>query len=169
MTGTTLAALRVLGVVGAFMLAETWRSRANERRLLARGAVEPPDDVYAIMAPAYPGCFAVMTAEAIVRHAASPTVAAGMAVFVAAKALKYWAIASLGERWTFRVLVPPDAPLIRTGPYRWLRHPNYLAVAGEIAGVALVLGTPVSGVLCVIGFGWLMRRRVAIEERMLDA
>ncbi len=65
------------------------------------------------------------------------------------------------------MLVPPGAPLVAAGPYRWLRHPNYLAVAGEIAGAALLVGAFVSGALVLVGFGWLMRRRIAVEERAL--
>ena len=56
----------------------------------------------------------------------------------AAKALKFWAIASLGTRWTYKVLVMPGLPLVPTGPYRWLRHPNYVGVVGELVAMALM-------------------------------
>lgn len=88
-------------------------------------------------------------------------------MFGLAKALKGWAISSLGTRWTFRVLVPPGDRLVASGPYRFLRHPNYLAVGGEIAGAALLVGAFFSGVVFLAGFGWLMRRRIAVEERAL--
>jgi methyltransferase len=88
-------------------------------------------------------------------------------VFTAAKALKYWAIASLGERWTFRVLVPPGAASITAGPYRWLSHPNYVAVAGEIAGCALAMHAIVTGPVAFVGFGLLMLRRIKVEEAAL--
>ena len=55
-------------------------------------------------------------------------------VFAGAKALKWWAIDTLGGAWTFRVIVVPDAPLVARGPYRWLRHPNYVGVLGEFIG-----------------------------------
>jgi len=93
--------------------------------------------------------------------------AAGLVVFAAAKALKYWAIASLGPRWTFRVLVPPGSARTVSGPYRWLAHPNYVAVTGELAGVAVAMHALVSGPLAVAGFGWLMLRRISIEEKAL--
>jgi methyltransferase len=89
-------------------------------------------------------------------------------VFVVGKTLKYWAIASLGRRWTFRVLVPPDARLVTTGPYRYLRHPNYVGVAGELVGAAFMAHAPLTGVLAVLGFGALMLARIRIEERALD-
>jgi methyltransferase len=84
-----------------------------------------------------------------------------------AKALKFWAIQSLGRFWTFRVLVVPGAPLVTSGPYRYMRHPNYVAVAGEIVGVAVMCGAPILGALCLLVFGALMLRRVAVEERAL--
>ena len=118
---------------------------------------------------AYPACFVAMAVEGA-SSAASPGIraVAGGAVFVAAKALKCWAIASLGTRWTFRVLVLPGVPLVTRGPYRWLRHPNYLAVVGELLGFAVVVGAPVTGVLSVIGFGALMLRRIRVEDSALD-
>ena len=88
-------------------------------------------------------------------------------MFVLAKALKYWAITTLGPRWTFRVLVLPSAPLVATGPYTFLRHPNYVAVVGELIGAALVLSAPVTGALALAAFGWLMLRRIAVEDRAL--
>ena len=95
-------------------------------------------------------------------------VAVGAALFIAAKILKYWAIASLGERWTFRVLVPPGSLCTLRGPYRWLRHPNYLAVAGELTGTAIAMHAPITGIPAVIGFVALMLIRIRIEEDALQ-
>ena len=84
-----------------------------------------------------------------------------------AKILKWWAILSLGPFWTFRVIVVPGVPLIVKGPYRWLRHPNYVAVMGELAGIAVAAGAPVSGFVAVVVFGALLIKRIAVEERAL--
>jgi methyltransferase len=91
----------------------------------------------------------------------------GLVVFGVAKALKLWAISSLGVRWSYRVLVLPDRPLVASGPYRFIHHPNYVAVVGELLGFALIVAAPVSGLLATIGFGALMRRRIAVEDRAL--
>src|SRR5688500_12784917 len=91
----------------------------------------------------------------------------GLAMCGLAKALKLWAISSLGSRWSFRVLVLPGAPLITSGPYRFLSHPNYIAVVGEIASVALIVWVPITGVLATMGFGALMIKRIRIEDRAL--
>lgn len=163
-----LLALVVLLAVLLVMAGEAWLSAWNERMLRGRGAIEPPGDVYGAMRWAYPLCFMAMAIEGAVRGPWSPAVlAAGLVVFGFAKALKVWAIGTLGPRWTFRVLVLPGADLVRRGPYRFLRHPNYIAVLGEMAGVALTLNAPVTGALAFVGFGALVLARVRVEDRAL--
>jgi methyltransferase len=158
----------VLLAVLLVMAGEAALSRYNAGVLRARGATEPADDVFGEMQWAYPGAFVAMALEGALTGPAPPVVlGAGLALLGAAKALKAWAITSLGVRWTFRVLVPPGAPLVRSGPYRWMRHPNYLAVLGEIAGVAVTVWAPLTGIVALAGFGWLIRRRIAVEERAL--
>jgi methyltransferase len=159
----------MLVVVFASMLVEANRAASNERAQRARGGIEPPDDVYGTMRVVYPAAFLVMFAEGWVRGGTSPTfMIAGAMMFAAAKALKWWAILSLGPFWTFRVIVVPGAPMVATGPYRWLRHPNYVGVLGELAGVAAFAGAPVSGPVAIVAFAGLLIRRIAVEERMLE-
>lgn len=154
--------------VFGLLLVEAVRASANERAQRARGGHEPPGDVYRIMRIVYPGAFLAMFAEGAWRGAAPrEAVAAGVLVFLAAKLLKWWAILSLGRFWTFRVIVVPGADLVATGPYRWLRHPNYVGVMGELAGVALVTGAVVSGVAGFVMFGGLVLERISLEERAL--
>jgi methyltransferase len=157
----------IAAVVAIAMITEAWLSRMHERALRAAGAVEPPGDVYAVMQVVYPGCFVLMLAEAWWRGASGALLVPGAIVFAIAKLLKWWAITSLGTRWTFRVLVPVEAPLVERGPYRWIRHPNYVAVVGELVGAAMMLGTPWSGTLASVVFGALMWRRIQIEEKAL--
>jgi methyltransferase len=150
------------------MLAESRRSEKHHRALVAGGAVEPPDDVYPLMQIAYPGSFLAMLAEAWLRGSGATTIAmAGAVVFAAAKLLKYWAIATLGPRWTFRVLVPPGSVRTLAGPYRYLRHPNYVGVMGEIVGFGLLSGAPIAGVAATAIFAALLLARIRVEERAL--
>jgi methyltransferase len=150
------------------MIAEARRSRRHDRALRALGAFEPPGDVYQLMQVAYPGCFVAIAGEAWIRDTPlGPSLVAGACLFTAAKALKYWAIATLGTRWTFRVLVPPGQSLIAAGPYRLMRHPNYVGVAGEIVGAALIGAAPVAGAAAFLAFGSLMLMRIRVEERAL--
>lgn len=158
---TTLAVLLVLAGEAAL-------SSHNAGVLIARGAVEPAGDVIGLMQWTYPLGFVLLGVEGALTGPAPPAVlGAGLVVFGLAKALKAWAIATLGVRWTFRVLVPPGDSLVTRGPYRFLHHPNYVAVAGEFLGVALTVWAPVMGTLALVGFGLLLRRRIAVEDRAL--
>ena len=158
----------VIGAVFLLMLVELQVAVFNDRTLRARGAVEPPDDVYRIMRFAYPGAFLLIGLDAL-RHEwlSRDVVLLGLVLFGWAKALKFWVIRTLGSRWSFRVMVVPGLPLITGGPYRWVRHPNYVAVLGEIAAIAVTLSAPVSGAIAVLGFAWLLRKRILVEERAL--
>jgi methyltransferase len=149
------------------MLIEAQRAARNERARRAAGGVEPSGDVYATMRIAYPLAFAAMLAEGAVRHPPPSVVVLGAATFVAAKAIKWWAIVTLGPCWTFRVIVVPDGELVDGGPYRWMRHPNYVGVVGELLGTALGTGAWVSGVAAIAGFGMLLARRIRVEEEAL--
>ncbi len=150
------------------MIAEARRSRRHERTVRALGAIEPAHDVYDLMQVAYPACFLAIAGEALLRDVPLDwSFAAGVVIFAAAKALKYWAIATLGQRWTFRVLVLPGRPLVTGGPYRLMRHPNYLGVAGELVGAALMAHASFTGVVALVVFGKLLLARIRVEERAL--
>jgi methyltransferase len=163
----SIAAVTVIAAL-LIMAGEAALSAFNERQLRARGAIEPPGDVIKTMRFAYPLAFVAMGIEgAMTGPAPRDVLMYGLALFGLAKALKLWAISSLGWRWSFRVLVVPGAPLVTSGPYRLLSHPNYLAVAGEIASVAMIVWAPVTGILATIGFGTLMVKRIRIEDKAL--
>lgn len=163
--------LACLFVVAIFMIIEARRAAMNERAQRSRGGIEPSDDVYQLMQIAYPGIFIAMLAEGALRGVVVTGVwfASGLTIFVAAKILKWWAISALGPLWTFRVIVVPGSPSVATGPYRIMRHPNYVAVVGEIVSVALMMGAVITGPLALLVFGMLLVRRIAVENRVRDA
>jgi len=136
-----MALVLLAAVIVTQRITELRLARANERWARSQGAVE-------VGAAHYPAFFVLHTAwlagwiiEAVLRGAA---LARGwplwLIVFLAAEGLRYWTIASLGRRWNTRILVLPGAPLVTGGPFRFLRHPNYLAVALELASVPLMFG-----------------------------
>ena len=177
------AVLFVTAVIFGLMLAEMQHSRRNEGILRNQGAIEPAGDVYLALAWLYPTAFLAMGAEGTWRAWAAglggwspfespgdggPSwAAAGVVLFVASKALKYWAIKALGERWSFRVLIQPGRPLVTTGPYEYVNHPNYIAVVGELVGAAMMLGARVSGPIMIAAFGVALWARVRFETRIL--
>jgi methyltransferase len=158
----------LLAAIFVPMVIEAAIARRHERRQLARGGIEPHNDVYRLMRICYPGLMLLMIVEGGLRVAAVDRLSeVGLAVFGASKALKWWAMTSLGDFWTFRVIVLPGASLIASGPYRFLRHPNYLAVIGEFVGVALMTGAILTGPIAIVLFGVLILKRIQVEEKAL--
>lgn len=150
------------------MIGEAILSSRHERVLRAQGAVEPNDDVIGWMQFAYPGGFLGMVVEAGLRDAPLDAIFVwGAAIFAAGKAIKYWAIATLGSRWTFRVLVPRHLVLITTGPYAFMRHPNYLGLVGELVGGTVMAHAWIAGPIATIVFGVLIVARIRVEERAM--
>lgn len=171
------ARLFMTAVIFGLMWAEARVSWAHERRLRDEGAVAPPGDVYLPMAVLYPLAFLAMGVEGAWRAAATGTsmlsgagpawALSGAVLFVASKALKYWAIHALGYRWSFRVFIVPGLPLVRTGPYRYVAHPNYIGVVGELVGAAMMMGANVSGPIAIVAFGVVLWARLRFETRVL--
>jgi methyltransferase len=167
MSPVLIASVASLAIFG-MMLVEWSISMRNERRLRDAGAIEPAQDVYSIMQWAYPAAFVAMALEGAIFGSGSRVAAfAGALLMAASKGLKYWAIASLGWRWTFRVLVVPGAPLVSHGPYVMLQHPNYVAVIGELVSMGVLVNARVTGPLATVLFGLLLRRRISVENRAL--
>jgi methyltransferase len=167
-------AVLLLFAVFVPMLVEARRAERNERTQRQRGGIEPPGDVYSLMRVAYPAAFLLMIGEGLWRHAwegclraLPPWLLIGLALFVAAKALKWWAIVALGPCWTFRVVVVPGAVRVVAGPYAYLRHPNYVAVVMELAAVALMSDARVTGPVATLAFGALIAKRLSVEERAM--
>ena len=134
---TPYAAL--VGAVGVERLAELAVSRRNAAAMLARGGREYGSGHYPAMVALHVGLLAGSLAEAMLagRRFVPAVGWPALAAVGAAQALRWWCIASLGQQWNTRVIVSPSVPLVARGPYRWFRHPNYVAVVVE--GVALPL------------------------------
>lgn len=128
----------LLGLVTLQRLGELALARRNTRRLLARGAVETGASHY----PLIVGLHAAWLAGLWWLARVEPVRPGWLAVYLGLQGFRVWILASLGERWTTRVITVPGEALVRRGPYRFVRHPNYLLVAAEIAVLPLVFGLP---------------------------
>jgi methyltransferase len=167
MTALIVALVTLLAVV-LMMIGEAVLSWFNERALRARGAVEFEDPVLGTMQWMYPASFIAIAVEGALTGPSTPVLLpTGLALLGISKALKIWTITTLGVRWTFRILVLPDLPPVSHGPYAWLRHPNYVAILGELISVALIVWAPVTGAIAIIAYGALLRRKIAVEDRAL--
>ncbi|MGC4000359.1 MAG: isoprenylcysteine carboxylmethyltransferase family protein [Anaeromyxobacter sp.] len=161
----------VLAAVALERLAELVLSARHARALRARGAVEAGRGHYPAMVGFHAAVLAACALEPLVRPGAWPLAAAlaGAAGVAAAQALRWWAVVTLGERWTTRVLVLPGAPPVVGGPYRWLRHPNYAAVALELAALPLAAGAWRTAIAATLGNALLLAVRIRVEERALGS
>ena len=126
----------ILALVTLQRVGELWLSNRNSARLLARGAREHAPAHYPLIVALHAAWLATLWLLALPR----PIDGFWLAMFVLIELARIWVLASLGPRWTTRIIVLPNAPLVRHGPYRWVNHPNYLVVIAEIAALPLVFG-----------------------------
>jgi methyltransferase len=161
----------LVALVAAVRLAELRLAGRNYRNLLARGGVEAGAGHYPWMVALHVAWLAGSILEVwLLGRPFRPGLAAVALVLLAGSmGLRWWVIATLGERWTTRVVCLPGAPPVAGGPYRWLRHPNYLAVVVEIAALPLVHGAWITALAASLADAALLRVRIAAEERALAA
>jgi methyltransferase len=154
----------VLALVGLQRAGELVLATSNTRRLLARGAREIDGDGYRWFVLLHAGWLVSLALTLPANAAPSWPL---LALFALLQAGRVWVIATLGPRWTTRLIVLPDAPLVRAGPYRYLRHPNYAIVIGEIALLPLAFGAVALAAVFSAANLALILRRIAIEDRAL--
>ena len=160
----TLAAL-LLGVVTAEQLAELYLARRNTAALLAQGAVEVAPEHY----PAIVLMHALWLGSLWIFGAARAVAPIWLAIFLSLQVLRVWVLMTLGPRWTTRIILLPGAPLATNGPYRFLSHPNYLVVVGEIAALPLCLGLPWLALIFSAANAILLSVRIRAENLALHA
>ena len=153
-----------LGLVALQRLVELAHARRNTARLRRLGAVETDAGAYPLLILLHAGW---LTSLAIFVPAATPPDWLLIRLFAVLQVARIWVIASLGRYWTTRIITLPSAPLVRTGPFRYLRHPNYLLVAAEIAVLPLAFGAvAIAATFSALNLA-LLARRIRIEERVL--
>lgn len=153
-----------LGVVALQRLIELVHARSNTVRLRRLGAVEADAEGYPLYVLLHAGWLASLAA--FVPAAATPHWPL-IGVFALLQLGRIWVIVSLGRYWTTRIITLPDAPLVRAGPFRHLRHPNYLLVVAEIAVLPLAFGAVAIAATFSALNAVLIARRIRIEERVL--
>ena len=126
----------ILALVTLQRVGELWLSNRNTRRLLADGAREYSPGHYPLIVAVHAGWLAALWWLAPGR----PVEVVWLALYIVLQAARVWVLATLGPRWTTRIIVLPDAPLVKAGPYRFVSHPNYVVVALEIVVLPLVFG-----------------------------
>jgi methyltransferase len=163
------AYLALLGALAAERMVELIISARHARWAFARGATESGAGHYPAMAAFHTLFILSCAGEAIIFKRTFPAVlgwiALGAALF--AQAMRYWAIATLGRRWNTRIIVLPEAAPVASGPYRFMRHPNYLAVVIEMICVPMIYGCWITAMVFSAGSAILLRVRIKAEESAL--
>lgn len=166
---TRLLYTLLVAAVAVGRLIELRIAERHRRSLLAGGAFEAGAGHYPWMVALHTAFLIACPLEVwLLDRPFLPGLAGAMLVVLAlAVALRWWVIATLGQRWTTRILCLPGAPPVTGGPYRLLRHPNYLAVVAEIAALPLVHTAWITALVFSLLNAWLLRVRIRAEEAAL--
>ena len=138
-------------------------ARRNTRRLLARGAFEAAPEHYSLIVLLHAAWLIGLWVLAPSREPSLPL----LAIYAILQGGRLWVLATLGERWTTRIIVLPGSPLVQSGPYRFVSHPNYWVVAGEILILPLVFGLALFALVFTVLNAALLTVRVRAEEKAL--
>jgi methyltransferase len=159
----------LVALVAVERVAELVVSQRNAAWSLRHGGVETGRGHYGVMVVLHAGLLAGAVAEVWIRRPdVVPLLAATMlAVVLMAQALRWWCIGTLGRQWNTRVIVVPGLPLVRRGPYRWLRHPNYVAVVAEGLALPLVHSAWITATVFTVLNAVLLTVRIRVENAAL--
>ena len=168
MTGIGFFTVLVV-LVGLERVAELVVSTRNAAWSLRHGGVESGRGHYLVMVVLHTGLLVGMLVEAWTRRPTVPGLLAGsmLVLVVTSQALRWWCIATLGPRWNTRVIVVPGLAAVSTGPYRWFRHPNYVAVVVEGLALPLVHAAWVTALVFTVADAALLRVRLRAENAAL--
>jgi methyltransferase len=160
-----------LALVGVGRLIELRISRRNQQRLLERGAERVVDPNFRWMVALHTGILVCAALEVwLLRRPFIPALAACMAVlFLAANAVRWWVIATLAGHWNVQVVSSTRLGVISSGPYRWVRHPNYAAVFVEMIALPMIYTAWVTALAGAIGHLFVLRARLRVEDGALLA
>jgi methyltransferase len=165
-----IAYILLVAAVAGERIVELVVAKRNADWAFARGGVEHGRSHYPVMAVMHTALLVSCVAEVVLADRPFlPWLGWPMVILVlAAQALRWWCVTTLGKQWNTRVIVVPGLPLVTSGPYRWLRHPNYVAVVVEVAALPLVHTAWVTAVAfsianAILLLGW----RIPVEERAL--
>ena len=159
------AAILLLAFVTAERLAELWLAQSNTRGLIEKGGIEVAAGHYPLIVLLHGAWLAGLW---VFGHD-QPVSPFWLAVFVLLQVLRIWVLAALGRRWTTRIIVVPGETLVARGPYRFLSHPNYVVVIGEIAVLPLCLGMPWYALGFSIANALVLTIRIRAENAALSA
>ncbi len=151
-------------------LGELVIAKRNEKKMFARGAEEYDKSGYKYIVIMHTLFFLSLIAENhFLPRELNPFSIILFSVFILTQFARYWAISSLGEYWNTRIIVLKGSPLIKKGPYKFLKHPNYIVVAVELAVIPLMFSCYFTAIIFTILNLFLLKRRIKIENEALES
>ena len=154
----------IIGFLVFQRLVELGIARRNHRALVARGAIEFGRRHYPALVALHAGWLLALLGTI---DPQTPVSIPLLAVFLLLECGRVWVVVTLGSRWTTRVMVVPGAKRIRAGPYRYVNHPNYLIICGEIAVVPLMFGAWTLALIASALNLLALRTRIRVENKAL--
>jgi len=167
----TAAYLALLALIGVGRLIELRISRRNQRRLEKQGVRKIVEPHFRWMVITHAGVLAGAAAEVLLLHRPLiPSLAIVMtALLVFANALRWWVIRTLAEHWNVEVMASSRVGVVAAGPYRWVRHPNYVAVVIELFSLPMIHTAWITALAGTLANLEILRRRLRVEEGVLMA
>lgn len=158
----------VLVIVIMQRLVELFIAKRNEKWMKSQGAFEAGASHYPYMVAMHVLFFISLIMEVIVLDRdLSPIWPLFLAIFLLAQVLRVWCLSSLGKYWNTKIIVLPNAKVVRKGPYKWIRHPNYVIVATELIVLPLLFSAYFTAILFTLLNIWMMSVRIPAEEQAL--
>jgi methyltransferase len=143
-------------------------AKRNEQQLKNSGALEFGSGHYPWMVLLHIGFFTILIMEvAVLERELSSLWALWLTLFALAQLGRIWVISSLGKHWNTKIIVLPDAEVVAKGPYKYIRHPNYVIVATEILVISLLFNAYLTAIIFSLLNAWMMRVRIPLEEEAL--
>ncbi|MCM3742559.1 isoprenylcysteine carboxyl methyltransferase [Sporosarcina luteola] len=158
----------VLSIIILQRIIELFIARRNEKWMKEHGAFEAGASHYPFMVAMHAFFFIALISEVFYfQRQISSTWPIWLTVFLTAQLLRIWCLASLGKYWNTKIIVLPNAKVVRKGPYKWLRHPNYIIVATELLVLPLLFNAFITAVVFSLLNLWMMSVRIPAEEQAL--
>ncbi len=158
----------VISIVILQRLIELFIARRNERWMLGQGAFEVGAGHYPIMVAMHIAFFVSFLSEVVIlERTLSPFSILLFGIFLLTQMARIWCLSSLGKFWNTKIIILPGADVVRRGPYRWVRHPNYLIVTIELLILPLLFGAYFTAILFSLLNVWMLSVRIPTEEKAL--
>ncbi len=170
MTSTNMF-IALLAAVGVGRLLEMRLSRRHQRALMARGFARQAEPGFPLMVAVHTGVLVGAALEVLLwpRVVPAPLATVALVTFALANALRWWVIRSMAEHWNVQIVNALSMGVVTRGPFRWVRHPNYVAVFFELMALPLIHAAYVTAIVGTAAHVFILARRIGLEDRVLLA